>query len=387
MAVTFIQQPQKFTPSDNNVQWVFSSDQTGQPNFEYKIELLINSVVVYVGKVFPIQGAVAYFNAVEVLRGIVPGPTINSSPAVALNDPSELSWLNDSQREVSLKVTERYGSPIADKAHEVSATIKVWKASISESNWIDFDYETHLVLDTTRLFLTNFPRHRKYYVTPNQNNYLSIILDGGNYNLMYTTFDDADDFALNVINGVSFINVGMAHLVVVNGSSLEQFLNVWVQELPTNRITETFTFHILNACSEHRTVFFLNKLGGVDSWTFTARKQQDATFERSEFKKKLGRLVDGEYVYDRFDGRIQNFHNATTDREVLDSDWLFPDVHAWLVSELLESPLVWTEDQDGNKTRWVVTNAQSSKGQDRTDVWRQLSLELKPTLQSYSVTL
>jgi hypothetical protein len=43
MAITFNQIPQVLTPSDNDVMFVFTSNQSAQPNFEFKVEVLVNS--------------------------------------------------------------------------------------------------------------------------------------------------------------------------------------------------------------------------------------------------------------------------------------------------------------------------------------------------------
>jgi hypothetical protein len=378
MAITFHQNPKTITPSDNDVLWTFSSNQTAQPNFEFKIELLVDSVVVFIGKVFPIQTNAAYFNAVEILRALVPASIVNSTPAFFLN----VFNANTSVRTVALRVTERYGTTIANQATATSSNRTVWKSALSELQWLGFDMADYTVGSGSKLFMTNFPRGYKYWVTREQNNYLMIQGSGG-FEVKIQTDSDSELYDFGNSSLLNILNINIDLWSDETGVSLSPFYEFSINE---NR-SESFRFDVLEPCNESRTVFFLNKLGGVDSWTFTARLQVQRNFERSEFQKKFGSLNGNAYDYDTYEGRYQNFHNKSQSTETIDSDWLHPEVHAWLVRELLESPLVWTEDSEGVKTRWAIQNSTSEEGQDRTELWRQLSLEMKPSLQSYSVTL
>ena len=384
MAITFHQNPQAITPSDNDVLWTFSSNETDEPNFEFKIELLVDTVVVFVGKVFPIQTNVAYFNAVEILRALVPAPIIDSSPTVTPILPDELLFENSSVRTVALRVTERYGATIANQATATSSNRAVWKSALSELQWLGFDPVDYTTGNESRLFMTNFPRGYKYWVTREQNFYLMFIQPTSqNISVRSINFDDAETKNFGTKSaGLYYVNFNIEDWESVNSPFF-----LYLVFLNFDDVTESFRVDVLETCNESRTVFFLNKLGGVDSWTFTARLQVQRNFQRSEFQKKFGSLNGNAYDYDTYEGRYQNFHNKSENTETIDSDWLHPEVHAWLVRELLESPLVWTEDSEGVKTRWTIQNSSSQEGQDRTELWRQLSLEMKPSLQSYSVTL
>lgn len=391
MAITIHQQPQIFSLSDNDILYVFSSNQTAQPNFEYRIEIRINGVLQFVGKVFPIQGATAYFNATEILRGLVPAPTINSQPDTSVNlDP--LFFGNSSNRLVNFRVIERFGDPIANGA-QAEHNARVWKGACSELQYISLNTEMYTIGATVdRLFLTNFPRSHKYYIDINKNIYLSFINQSNeSIILAWTSEDDNDLYTFGTFaSNVYFFNLNTNAITNSLGTNWGKFATIQVVELDGGQTTprnELFRFEFAECLDDDRTVYFLNKLGGVDQWLFTKRKQVKSNFERSEFKKKFGVLDGNSYNYDSFIGRGQNFHNAQTETMVLDSDWLHPDVHAWLVQELLESPLVWMEDNEGNKTRYMIQNSMSDQGQEKYDVWKTLSLEMKPTLQSYSSTL
>jgi hypothetical protein len=382
MAVTILQAPQTLTPSDNDVRWVWSSNQSTQPNFEYKIEVRVNSVLIYVGKVFPIQSAVSYYNASELLRALVFAPTINSSPVVGVGNTTDLRFANTSVAAVQLTVIERYGSPIANQASS-SSTVTVWKSALDEKQWLGYDYTDF----TTPIFnfLTNFPRGQRYEITRSQNNYL-LFFWGATGNILCSTGEDDESFPV-LTTGMQFANVNIEDITTALGLIFEQQAIFSIRNSSNVVVSEELKFNIIEPCANYRTLFFLNKLGGIDSWTFTARKTKNREYERSTYKKKLGRLVNGVYVYNEFDGREQNFHNKTDKTETITSDWMHPDVHDWLCAELLESPLVWEEDETGNKHRVNVQNSSSETVNENNAVWLQIAIEIKSSLQSYSVTI
>jgi hypothetical protein len=134
MAITFNQIPQVLTPSDNDVMFVFTSNQSGQPNFEFKVEVLVNSVVVSQELIFPLSGGTAYFNVSDTIKSLYSNPLI----------PTDISIFNDllintgATRSIQLKVTERYGTTIQDEATLTSSAVDVFKASLSDEDWLDF---------------------------------------------------------------------------------------------------------------------------------------------------------------------------------------------------------------------------------------------------------
>jgi hypothetical protein len=65
MAISFFQEPQLFTPATNPIIWVFSSDQTGQANFSYKVELIINGALFGTYELYPMFDTYAKFDASE----------------------------------------------------------------------------------------------------------------------------------------------------------------------------------------------------------------------------------------------------------------------------------------------------------------------------------
>jgi hypothetical protein len=84
MAITFHTQPQVFTPGSNPVVWTFSSDETGQENFSYIVEVYVNTVFHSTHQVFPQNGIYAKFNASEIARGLLSSPLLLDGTLVTL---------------------------------------------------------------------------------------------------------------------------------------------------------------------------------------------------------------------------------------------------------------------------------------------------------------
>jgi len=70
MAVTIEQEPQDYSQSGQFMVWTFSSNQTGQANFSYILEVYIAGNLVYTAKVLPTTGIYGFFDASEVAERI-----------------------------------------------------------------------------------------------------------------------------------------------------------------------------------------------------------------------------------------------------------------------------------------------------------------------------
>jgi len=56
MAITIVNEPSPFWPICNDVEWVFKSDETAQPNFSFTIELYIEGALHSTHEVYPEVG-------------------------------------------------------------------------------------------------------------------------------------------------------------------------------------------------------------------------------------------------------------------------------------------------------------------------------------------
>jgi hypothetical protein len=391
MAITFNQIPQVLTPSDNDVMFVFTSNQSAQPNFEFKVEVLVNSVVVSQELIFPLSGGTAYFNVSDTIKSLYSNPLI----------PTDISIFNDllintgATRSIQLKVTERYGTTIQDEATLTSSAVDVFKASLSDEDWLDFTAADYTLSTSTPCkFLTNIPRVNKYYIDKDKSNYVSFY-NGATVaiSVLVKTFNLAGgliDFHTASFGsqgkGLYNVNISLSKWVSLFSLDITDAYSYTVEILAAGvEATEAMRYHITEPCVTDRTVYFVNKLGGLDSWMFNLSKKVNRDFNRNSFEKRFGSLQGTSFTYDSFGGRVQNYHNASKTSIDLMSDWIDADVQAFLVRELYESPLVWMEDTSNKKERIVLRNASEAEPQERYVDLTQLILEFEPSLKSKSV--
>ena len=150
MAVTINNTPQAFTPSDNPVWFTFSSDQTAETNFSFLVEVYINDTLVANELIFPDSGINGRFNAQSYASNAC------NSPQVV--DGILIDALNYAQ--VKIKVIERYGDPIADGADATSANIYVFKARLSDDDFVDYLYTDYALPGASVDYLSDFPSNQ-----------------------------------------------------------------------------------------------------------------------------------------------------------------------------------------------------------------------------------
>jgi hypothetical protein len=164
MAITFHQIPEDYSPSDNPLVFVFSSNQTLQPNFFYRVRTKYNGNIVSVDDVFPQVGSRAMFDASHFMKQLAIQPEIKN----------QVFWSRNLER-LNLEVIEFYGTtPVAEDSLE-SDTIRIWKSSVSEYRFTQgfADYVTG-----ERLALTRQPRGKRHKLIKGQDTGVSYITRG-----------------------------------------------------------------------------------------------------------------------------------------------------------------------------------------------------------------
>lgn len=392
MAITIHQNPANLTTSDNDVIWVFSSDKTTESNFEFKIELFINNASQGEEKVFPIKGNNGYYNASETIKTFFNEPFI---PTEIVNDNS-LIKIAGSYAFIYIKITEVYGAVPAEEATLTSSTIDIIKGSLSDNDWIDTDLENYrLEIGKTNVkFLTSFNRDNKYWVDANASNYISAFIDYAGTKYIRVRVKDVNGVNLNTttknFNTLSLptnlynINVSLSYWDSVNLDNA-YYYEVTILDTNFNTISEYFNFYVNRPCVNDRTVYFINKFGGIDSWIFSKKKTVSRSFNRKSYKRTFGNLNTSSYTYSKFTGRKVNYLNNSEKSIKLLSDWNDAETQSWLVRELLESPLIWMEDSNGVKTRYNITTSTENEPVDSYVELVNLEIDLSDSLLSKSV--
>ena len=391
MAITINQSPQGFTMSDNDLVWVWTSNVFAQPNFVFEVDLVVDGNVIATDQIFPRSGGTAMINYTELVAPLFNDPVINTD----ISTQADLIQSMQVRRSVNIVIREIYGVSPSVQDTETSAIIDVWKASLSDLGFIDYDSDDYADITTDNtLFLTNFPREEKYWIDIDKSNYLCFFLPSSQTVGMRVQAFDASgtsisSFSYNFgaqVKDVYILNVSPKELTAVNFTGAVYYtIDILIGTFPINTPYEKFTYWLNRPCVKDRTVYFINKLGGVDSWIFNKRKTSDRTFDRELYERDLGRLFGTNYVYDKFQPRMVNHFNVSENEISLATDWTNQEVLTWIVREMLESTLVWMEDENDNKIAMHVTTASEEEPQERYAELSQLVVNLASGFKSTSV--
>lgn len=400
MAITITQQPQSFQPACNPYIWVFESDQTAQPNFSFIVELYVGGSLVSTHQVFNESANYAKFDASGDLRCLLTSDMVTTGALLTYYDPAV--------DVVNIRIYEKYGTPpVLSSVFATGNINRAWNASLRHPDFINYNELVYKIsranpLSGNILFLTDFPRTRKYFVglyesafltfinrsKPNVDFYLKLYDVTGSLITSYTNTISVGD--LNVIDCSPQNLIANTSVTLVDFQSCAYF-TVRVQGLDAgvfSGFSENFTFWIDNECHRYDThrLHWLNKLGGWDSFTFTLVSTDSTKVKTSDYQRERGEwdTTGTMWQYTRYHGEQMAFNKYATDKTVLNSDWINESVQQWLVRDLYESPKVYLEIAVGQYEPVKVTNEEYTLQQRRVDglIREVLTLERTYTYNS-----
>ena len=387
MAITLHSEPQFFQPACNPYIWVFSSNQTAQPNFSFIVELYVDFVLVSTHQVFNESGSYAKFDASGDLRCLLTSEMVTTGALLTYYDPA-LAFVN-------IKIYEKYGTPPTIQPGFVTGTVnRAWNASLRHPDFINYDHLDYMVSRLNAnsgniLFLTDFPRSRKYFVGLYESAFLTFIARGSatSYNIIFNLYDITNTLvATDTVTIPLALNIGVIDCApqnLISNTTLtlldfqaSAYFTVQVQPGTEpfgffSGLTEVFRFDIDTECHRYdtRRLHWLNKLGGWDSFTFTLVSVNTSKVTTSDYQRERGEwnTTGTAWQYTLYHGQDMAFNKFSTDTLVLNSDWIKQEVQNWLVRDLYESPKVYLEENTGAFEPVKVTNSDYKLKQRRVD--------------------
>ena len=391
MAITIQQQPQLFSTAGNPIVWTFESDQTAQPNFCFIVELYVFGNLYSTHQVFPQFGILSRFNASEALKSFLSSPLIvNGTLTTDYNTAITNAWI---------VVSEKYGTPPAIGASATTATMKPFNGALRHPEFINWNYQDYNV-DTNNaltpgvLFLTSWPRTRKYFCGLNENIFLGFISADTTFNVRFRLKDSAGATIANVVvslffNDLTVIDCSPATIIANTTITALDFASAAYYEVIArgagtgsfNGSSETFKIYIDNECHRYptRRLHWLNKFGVWDSFTFTLVSTESTKVAGETYERESGVWSGTNYIYPLYQGQITTFSKRAEDTMILNSDWIYEDVQQWLVRELYESPNVYLEASTGAFEPVNVTNEGYDLKQSRKDGLIMETIQIKKT--------
>jgi hypothetical protein len=392
MAVTIYDEPQDISPAGNPLMFTFSSDQTGQDNFSFIIEVYVNAALHSTHQVFRQFGTLSKFDC----SGILASTLLN----LDITTDFEFDATN-SMSTYAIVVYEKYGDPAITQASATSSTLKAFNGSLRHQDWIDWDYTIYDPNQTQdAVFLTDFPTSQKAFCGIEENFYLgyfeesgiagvSFIIDLYDINGVVTS---GDSFGLtstefNILNvGPTAIAAASPVLTITDFSSDCYYYEFRVDVGGVSQVGP-FRIYVDKDCKRYETrrLHWLNKYGVWDSFTFSLVSIDSSTVQSYGYQREKGIWDGTSYTYPLYQGEKTTFAKTASDQLILNSDFIKQEVQQWLVRGLYESPVVYLEVENGTEFEPVnVTNSNYQFKTRRRDglIQEQITIERTYTYTS-----
>lgn len=374
MAVTIHQTPDSYTPSDNPIVWVFSSDQTAQNNFYYLIKVFVNDTQVGEEVYFPESGIYARFDGSSYASNACNIPTISDDLLADANNYCELR----------ITVVERYGDPVADGASSAASNIVAWKAKMNDEDFVNWSSSGYVYGDPGT-FLTSYPQtpavrrdnedFRLLFINGEQNitDFKVELFDNDDNSIVSDTVNfTATSFQLLIVNvsPAAIIASGLA----ISSANFDQAAYYKVSANSLAGLTEyQIDINEETYYSTYKRVHFLAEWGNIDSYSFDLLSKEMGNIESWSYEKTWGEYDGNSYVFNIEQGRDIDYAKLRKPSMDIVSNWLDEDIYWYLNENLLGSPLFYLQDyeEEGNplRRRKIMNTAYTNDIQENTQIF------------------
>lgn len=355
MAVTIYDEPQAIAPAGNPMVFTFSSDQTAQANFSFVVELYINGTLRLTQEVFRQFNTLGRIDVSEAVQSTLSSPLVVDGSLTTYYDPAINGYY--------IKVYEKYGTPTTTHGSDTSNQRTGFNGALRHQNWINFDYQDYNASTTNSLtpnvlFLTDWPRTRRFFCGEDERLFLGILCSDTSVNVRFRLKNSAGSIIANALTSITLsklLVVDASPSTIIANTSITQanfdsaaYYEVIVRGAGAgsyNGSSETFTIYLDRECKRYETrrLHWLNKYGVWDSFTFPLVSIDSTNVEKYDYQKEKGVWENNSYTYPLYQGEKIHYTKTASDQLILNSDWLHQDVQQWLMRSLLESPSVYLE--------------------------------------------
>lgn len=364
MAFTQIQQPALFTPAYNDINFVVTSTNNGQPNFNYIFDVKINGTFISRHRIpaRPDNG-VGYFNAKRIVETYL-SQSINFDQITVTNSAESILALVIECRE------EYTGNANPNLLMSTFTTIYCWNAVLNYPAFVNYNVQTWRQMknqiDVSQLLTGNLINKikltEKAFISAmigeaNAVDRIGVFAYDSSSTLIQTTYIN-NPFAAVSNTASRFITLpaGPSNLNLILNANLDAGTQNQGNIIPSNTsfynirsfgigsASKIVRYNITEVCSKHTPVrlHFLNQYGGYDSFTFDLLNTFTSNIERKEYRQNLGGFVGSTYTYDIKDRSATIFDTQIKTIQVLNSNWITDTEAGWL-EQLMTSPDIYVE--------------------------------------------
>lgn len=286
MAVSFIQTPQNYELSGNDLLYTFLSDQWQQPNFSYFVTIRYNSQNVSFKRIFAQATGVGQINVSDFVDAILP---------VYENDKTQLMQILPFNV-LEIRVQEEFGDPPTFGASATPSVINILKGATE----LSFGYNSQkYIVDAiiTPLFLS-----KKYKQSIGGS--VAIIVDV--LPILNNNFDveiiDKNEIKINSIN-LGYNSIGLLFLSITNQTLLTIFTQQEVDITEKVEVTvfgdtstSKYIFEKQDPCYFDNTVTYFNSFGVEEAIKVNQNEDVNYKVDATIYKKQRGSFIGNDFV-------------------------------------------------------------------------------------------
>jgi hypothetical protein len=366
MAITIIQAPSPLQPAYNELNYLVTSSNKAQTNFRYVCDIYINNV--YADRLtappHPTYGT-ATFNTARIIENYVNRDIDLTTYGFGTNDNSYINYV--------LKFGESYGSlstgSVVYPNQTITGTKYVWNAIYDYPDFVDYSSGTIQASSSASRFLTNRPSSGDIQFTESYYLYANTITSGSTgIDYAYIVTKDSSNSTINTVkvnnqykafptqgsrflrfaSGPNNINQIPASQITLGAqpiiNSTDYAYTIQFFNSSNVAVSEQHRFTIASTCTKYTPyrLWFFNKLGGYDAFTFYRKSTFTSDIKRESFKSNLGVTAQNTFTYTKQQRATTNYSTKIKDVITLDSDWVSEAQLVWL-EELISSPDAYIE--------------------------------------------
>ena len=399
MAITITQEPQKYTPSDNPIVFVFKQPLTISANTKYNVSFVVKTFVngaeIGTFEVFPELTTSDHYAKIDLsdkVRAYINNHSIYSGVNFVY-DPQNYAVVN-------VVVYEKYSTdPNITATTQVSGTTSVnvfaFKGSLSRSEFKSWDYTPFKKGNFAKRFLTT----KDYITFGGAVIYSATEKKGGTTILSWLDNSDLDtpstyevifEYLLpsgNVTQITSFDSFSQGGIGALRFNLDEQLdltnitqstydnctgVNISIKTILDASLMGVYRITFSDACFDKgANLIWLNKFGSYDNYRFTYNSRISAKIESKSFSKIQGEWSGNTYnVNNNTFGKIDYLKTITKQLE-LSSDWLDESTQNWLV-QLYESPLVYLNEGTDVENVVITDSSYQLKQSEHDELFNEI---------------
>jgi hypothetical protein len=334
VALSITQQPNTYAPGYNDTNFVISESSGGiysKDNFKFIAEVKQNTTSLAKLKAPIYFGSTnkGVFNIGRILENYISFDWNYNDTLASGCVNSSMDYKVEFGYEYSASAT---GS-VTEYTNLTSATGSVWNASLNALDLVN--YNGQYTMDGNGLFLTPI---RSKTIHRSQKDWLYAIRNTATTALI--TYSDTSTQTLSLPSS-KVVRIPSGSQLSIPGAATYYDIQL---KLGATVLSETYRVNLIEECSKYDTtdLFFLNSLGGFDSFRFNRVRRDNYDIQRKQFKANPYTL-GATYGYSTSAFKQKTYDTNMTHRVKLFSNWITEAESEWLL-DLFTSPVVYAYD-------------------------------------------